>query len=245
MSRILTYADTGLGSLEQHTDWEPSGGTGVYRRRLLIWKNFTRRDRHCNLILFLDGQNLFEAAPMPRTLHWAAEKRFSQCDKPLLIAAIPASSRRYSEYVGWSQEPGHYSPAGASHASFLVKSVLPYLHSLYPNARVRGLVGASAGGVAALYTGWKHPGVFPSVGCLSAGRHYFEELLESFPGIPAPKVYLSCGNRGMDAAFRQSNREFARALRRRGCEVLSRLHQGDHSEPVWSRRLPDLLRFLL
>lgn len=245
MSRICLFPDNPHGTLERHTDWEPEGGTGVYRRRLLLWKNFTRSNRRADLLLFLDGQNLFETDHVGGPMNWSAERRFVEFDGPLLAVAVPASVRRYPEYVGWSHEPGHFSPAGASHARFLVESVLPYLQSLYPNARVRGLVGASAGGVASLFTGWAHPGIFPAVGCLSAGRHYFPELLDRFDGVPAKKVFLSCGNRGMDTAFQDSNRAFARALRVRGAEVRLRLHQGDHSEPVWSRRLPDLLNFLL
>lgn len=244
MSRISLYPETAYGGvLERHTAWEPRGGTGVYRRRLLLWRNFTRYNRRANLLVFLDGQNLFATAPEQENLHWHAEKHFSGCQEPLLVVAVPASRRRYPEYVGWSLE--HYHPAGASHAHFLVQSVLPYISSLYPNARLRALVGASAGGVAALYTAWSYPQLFPSVGCLSAGRHYFRELLERFEGMPAAKVYLSCGNRGMDAGFQDDNRELARALRVRGCQLRLRLHQGDHSEPVWSRRLPDLLDYVL
>ena len=244
VSRICHYPDAAYGGLlERHTEWEPSGGTGVYRRRLMLWKNFSRPNRRCNLLIFLDGQNLFETQHEGLNPHWSAEKHFAQCQEPLLVVAVPASRRRYSEYVGWSQE--HYHPAGPSHADFLVHSVLPYLHSLYPNARLRALIGASAGGVAALFTGWTYPGLFPGVGCLSAGRHYFGELLDRFEGAPARKVYLSCGNRGMDTMFQEPNRALARALKARGCQVLLRMHQGDHSEPVWSRRLPDLLNYFL
>lgn len=246
MSRISLYPQVAHGGIiERHTDWEPQGGSGVYRRRLVVWRNFARSNRHCRLLLFLDGQNLFETAhdgPIP---HWSAERHLSQIDEPLLVVAVPASRRRYPEYVGWSEEPGHYSSAGASHADFLVHSVLPYLYANYPNAKLRGLIGASAGGVAALYTGWCYPEVFPGIGCLSAGRHYFDELLDRFEGLPSPKVYLSCGNRGMDIDFIEQNRKFAADLRKRGAEIQLRLHQGDHSEPVWSRRLPDLLKFLL
>lgn len=244
MSRIWVYPETAYGgTLERHTEWEPKGGTGVYRRRLLLWKNFSRPNRRAHLLLFLDGQNLFQTGHVGNNPHWAAEKYLWKCQEPLLVVAIPASRRRYPEYVGWSQE--HYDHAGERHADFLVHSVLPYLWSLYPNTRLRALVGASAGGVAALYTAWCYPKLFPGVGCLSAGRHYFTELLERFEGGPAPKVYLSCGNRGMDSGFQTANRELAHALKARNCEVRLRLHQGDHSEPVWSRRLPDLLDFFV
>lgn len=244
MSRISSYGETAHGGLlERHTGWERPGGTGVYRRRLMLWRNFTHSRRKANLLVFLDGQNLFETAHRGPTPHWVGEKHFAACQEPLLVCAVPASRRRYPEYVGWSEE--HYHPAGAAHADFLVHAVLPYLLTLYPNLRLRALVGASAGGVAALYTGWSYPELFPGVACLSAGRHYFQELLDRFPGLPAPCLYLSCGNRGMDAGFVEENRRFARSLEQRGAQVRLRLHQGDHSEPVWSRRLPDLLSYFL
>lgn len=235
--------DQDLGIVERHTDWEPEGGSGVYRRRLMLWRNFRRSNRKCSLLLFLDGQNLLETGHQGSSPSWSAEHYFSKCSKPLLVAAIPASCHRYPEYVGWSNE--HYSATGAKHASFIVRAVIPYLHSIYPNAMLKALVGSSAGGVAALYTAWSYPRVFPGVACLSAGRHYFSELLARFEGLPAPKIYLSCGNQGMDFDFQQANQEFASALKARGALLKLYLHQGDHSEPVWSRRLPSILKFFI
>lgn len=246
MSTIHSYPDLGLGFLERHTQWEPEGGTGVYRRGLYVWRNFVPRWTPCDLLLFLDGQNLF-AAPQTsdKALHWHGEKRLAQWDRPLVAIGIPASRRRYPEYIGWSREPGHYSPSGDRHAAFLVNFVLPYVKSLYPRARVKGLVGASAGGVAALYTGWLYPKAFPTIACLSAGRHYFSELVARFAGRPAPRIYLSCGDRGMDRGFVLDNKRFALALKARDIQLRCRWHRGDHSEGVWSRRIPDLLDFAL
>lgn len=246
MSTIYAYPDEDLGYLERHTQWEPEGGTGVYRRSLLFWKNFTRRSTPCDLLLFLDGQHLFDAwRSSERAPCWNAEKKLSKWEEPLLVVGIPASKRRYPEYIGWSTEPGHYSSSGDRHAIFLIDFVIPYIKSLYPRARIKGLIGASAGGVAALYTGWLYPRAFPTIACLSAGRHYFSELLDQFERRPARRIYLSCGNRGMDRDFLIQNKRFAAALKARGAEVRSRWHQGDHSEKVWGRRLPDLLDFTL
>lgn len=171
--------------------------------------------------------------------------RFHKWERPLLVVGVPASKRRYPEYVGWSFEPGHFSKSGARHADFLVHAVLPYIKSRFSRARLKGLIGASAGGVAALYTGWRYPRRFPMIGCLSAGRHYFGELLSQFEGLPAERIYLSCGDQGMDAGFLPDSKMFAAQLKQRGAELQTRWHRGDHSEPVWSRRIPDLLRFSL
>ena len=244
--RIVPYPEVPFGTLEQHTRWEPSGGTGVYRRSLFMWRNFSGRWTPCDLMIFLDGQNLFAEPKVSRQPHWSGESRFSKWPHPLLVVGVPASKKRYQEYVGWSQEPGHYSPSGHRHAVFLAEYVIPYIRSCFPRARLKGLVGASAGGVAALYTGWSYPKLFPSVACLSAGRHYFSELLQAFPGTPAKRIYLSCGDSGMDREFLDDNKDFASALKKRCPErLLCRWHRGDHSEPVWSRRIPGLLTFAL
>lgn len=244
-SRVQLLNKSEQGTLERHTAWEPAGGSGVYRRGLLVWRNFHRKYEPCDVLVFLDGQNLFleTAAGAPQA--WAAASRFSRRDEALLVVAVPATRKRYQEYVGWSHAPGHYSASGQAHAHFLTHELLDYIRLLHPRSRLKGLAGASAGGVAALYAAWMNPGKFPAVACLSAGRHYFDELLESFPGVPAPRTYLSCASRGMDAGFRAQNQRFAKTLRRRGGDVLLRLHRGDHSERTWGRRLPDLLRFFL
>jgi len=246
VSTIYTYPDEDLGYLERHSQWEPEGGTGVYRRSLFVWKNFTQRWTPCDLLLFLDGQHLFGAArESEKAPTWHAEKKLANWEYPLVVVGIPASRRRYPEYIGWSNEPGHYSSSGERHAAFLVDFVVPYLKSLYPRARLKGLIGASAGGVAALYTGWLYPRAFPTIGCLSAGRHYFPELLERFERRPARNIYLSCGDRGMDREFIHQNKWFAAEMKARGANVRARWHRGDHSERVWGRRLPDLLNFFL
>ncbi len=245
MHRIVTLVSQGTESLEHHTGWEPPGGSGVYRRRLLLWRNFTNRRRRCKILLVLDGQAFFAFGQPESRQHWRAEERLKKCSSPLVVCAIPASQKRYEEYVGWSLEPGHYSPSGARHAQFLVEAVLPYLTTYFPRAELSGLIGSSAGGVAALYAGWSNPSVYPALACLSAGRHYFRELLNRFEGLPAPRVYLSCGDRGMDRGFVQENKFFANRLKARGCEVTLHLHQGEHCETVWGRRIPSLLNHFL
>lgn len=244
--KVFTYPEYEGEILEKHSGWEPEGGTGVYRRSLFLWRNFRPRWTSCDLLIFLDGQNLFESTQTFDRLHWSGEQQFGKWEGPLLVVGVPASKRRYPEYIGWSQEPGHYSRSGDKHAAFLVDYVVPYLKACFPRARLRGLIGASAGGVAALYTGWRYPKVFPTIGCLSAGRHYFAELLEMFDGVPAKKIYLSCGDRGMDREFLPESKLFAAALKaRKKADILCRWHRGDHSEPVWSRRIPDILKFTL
>ncbi len=246
MSLVTILKSAAGWRLEQHTKWEPPGGSGVYRRRLLVWSNVLDRRRCCRILVCLDGQNVFAFGKSLGEPHWSGEEQLSKYAPPnTVFCAFPASSRRYQEYVGWSLEPGHYSPSGERHAEAVMSSLLPYLLRRFPRGRVCGLLGASAGGVAALYTGWRFPGRLPAVACLSAGRHYFGELLTRSPGLPSERIFLSCGDSGMDREFVEQNRWFAKKLRQRGAEVDLVLHRGEHTESVWGRRLPRLLERLL
>lgn len=246
-------ADSSQGLIYQHYNFEDDK-TGLVRRRLLVYlpPGYSRRLRY-PVIYFLDGQNVFDL-PGAREGGWKMERAMERLLRqevigPAIMVAVCNSRFRMREYVGWSEEPGHFHPNGALHARYLVETVKPYVESLY-STRSRwtdhSLVGASAGGVAALYTAWSHPAVFYSVGCLSAGRHYFRELLQRFADDePTFRLFLSCGDRGMDRAFRRATMVFYRAMKRRGVEVSRRLHGGDHSERTWARVAPYLLRFLL
>ena len=243
MTQIKQIETRGLGILERHTQWGAPRSTGLYNRRLLVWKNFQGKTSSCQVLVVLDGQNLFRNGPEQQFASWDGEDCFSMATEPLLVVAVPASRRRYQEYVGWSREPGHYSISGEKHAEFLVGSVLNYIERSYPESRLAGMIGASAGGVAALYTAWRYPHLFPALACLSAGRHYFQELLALFPKIPSQRIYLSCGDQGMDCEFILANAQFTQSLLARGGQVRLELHSGDHSETTWSARLPKVLRY--
>ncbi len=234
---------SGQGTLESHYGFERKA-PGILRRRVYVYQNRIDRRRKLPLVIVLDGQHLFEAtAPM---VSWRAERACDARQTPFLLVGFPSSTQRYPEYIGWSQKEGHTFEAAQNFRIYLVKHLLPYLKKRYRVDPERVyLLGASAGGVAALYCAWRHPGVFEAVGCLSAGRHYYPELLRTFKKAPPFRLYLSCGDRGMDRGFRSQTRNFAKALTKRGADVRLKLHAGDHSERTWSRRLPRVLDFFL
>lgn len=239
----MELSHSGQGILEAHYGFETEA-PGILRRRIYVYQNRFDRRRKLPLVIALDGQHLFEAtAPM---VSWRAESTCDNRKRPFLLVGFPSSTQRYPEYIGWSKKEGHTYPAAQAFRYYLVEQLLPYLAEYYriDHDRVY-LMGASAGGVAALYSAWRHPEVFDAVACLSAGRHYYLELLRTFKEPPPFRLYLSCGDRGMDRGFRPQTRNFARALTKRGAKVRLRLHSGDHSERTWARRLPGVLDFFL
>ena len=240
------------GRLYAHYGFE-SCPPGVRRRRIYVYlpaAYFLER-RRFPVMLVLDGQNALgiqceRSWNLPQVMERLAAR--DQIAPPVLVG-IAHSGQRLSEYVGWSEEPGHFHPAGDLHRRYLVEHVLPYVEERYRLNRRRSarfITGASAGGVAALYTALRHPELFSGVGILSAGRHYFAELERRYlaGSPPRARIFISCGTRGMDEELHPFTRAFVKQLKASGAEYRAVTRSGaSHHERFWSAVLPDLLRY--
>lgn len=244
----------GEGSLWAHYGFE-SGPTGLRRRRVLVYlpPGYSERKRY-PVVYLLDGQNVFDQ-PDARGGGWQINLAMDRLldegiIRPALLVAVCHSDQRLREYCGWSEDPDYEHRLGDLHAQFLVETVKPYIDATYPTRpgqSYTSVAGASAGGVAALYSALRYPKVFSKVGCMSAGRHFFRELMARFPRPPANlSVFLSCGTEGMDTEFLPLNRSFRQSLVRRGLKTELRVGRDEaHDEGAWSRMVYALLRFFL
>ncbi len=242
----------GEGSLWAHYGFE-HGPSGLRRRRLLVYTppGYTESRRYPVLYL-LDGQNVFDQ-PNARGGGWRINLAMDRllADKiilPGILVAVCHSDQRLREYCGWSDDEAYEHRLGDIHADYLVDTVKPFIDRNYatrPNRANTSIAGASAGGVAALYTTLRHPKVFARAGCMSAGRHFFKELLEKFPRPPSNlQIFLSCGTEGMDTDFLRLNRSFRQAMVRRGVTTELRVGRDEaHDEAAWSRMVYYLLRW--
>lgn len=94
---------------------------------------------------------------------------------PIVVVGIHSLNSRSSDMVPYfdsfvDENFGTYSPRAAKHASFIVKQLLPYLESKYKISNEpegRAIMGASFGGLHALWVGAKYPEVFSTIGALS------------------------------------------------------------------------------
>lgn len=240
------------GRLFSHYGFEV-GSPGVRRRRIYVYQPvdyFEHPRRRFPVLYVLDGQNVLDQSQERAwKLTFAVEKLAQKAAiRTPLVVGIPHSSARLAEYVGWSHEPNHYHPAGDKHRSYVVDQVVPCIERNYRTSkRDRVIAGASAAGVAALYVGLSHPDIFPGVGVFSAGRHYFHELAERFFPTSAPKckIFLSCGDRGMDEELCPYSKAFASRLRHQHAEFRYRHRPGaSHHERFWTAVLPDFLKYM-
>jgi len=238
------------GQLWSHYGFEP-GPTGVRRRKLLIYlpSSYSPRRRQ-QVVYLLDGQNAF-GLPGAAGGGWKAELVLEELLAgrevgPTVLVGVCHSNRRYAEYLGWTETPDYPAdPAADRFSTYLAEVVRPYVESLI-KVRSQFLVGCSAGGVAALYTAFRHPRYYSGVASLSAGRGFYQILLDRYipEKLPFP-VFLSCGGRGMDREFEEESGEFAQELDSRGDIRYRHDPRASHHEKAWARILPECFSFLL
>lgn len=167
-----------------------------------------------------------------------------------VVAALTDATDRLREYAG---DPRH--------ATFLAEELLPALEQRYrlaAGAADRGLMGASFGAVASLYTAWRYPRSFgrlllqsgsfvaPRADGRRRGPEFqpvvaFTQLFRTRPSRVTDRVYVSCGS---FEPLARHNRDLVEQLNAAGMEVSYRETQDGHNWENWRDRLGEGLSFL-
>lgn len=169
--------------------------------------------------------------------------------RPILVAFIDGHDR--------NREFG----ADPRHPTYVVQELLPQIEARYriiDGPRGRGLMGASFGGVASLYTAWTHPGVFGHL-LLQSGSFVFTDVgghgrgplwdpvvgfVNAFRRDPAridAQVFQSCGTFESLIAY---NRALVPVMRQAGLAVRFREAHDGHNWIAWRDQLRDGLTWL-
>ena len=179
-------------------------------------------------------------------------------------ASIPGVAHpvnaRTAEYLPWpdSTEPEVPDPRGADYPGFVIDEIMPLIAGRFrvrEGAEHTGIGGSSYGGIAALNTVLRRPGVFGMLYLESTPLFLFNRrLLDEARGQttwPAA-VYVGVGTResddpavlraaaGVQEAFTAIVRERAPATR----TLLNVIHGATHRPAAWRARLPAALAFL-
>ena len=142
-----------------------------------------------------------------------------------------------------------------------MEDVLPALEARFriaEGASNRGLMGASFGGVASLWTAWNYPGVFGKL-MLQSGSFVFTDVgghgrgplwdpvvafvnqFRGDPGRVAAQVYMSCGTFESLIAY---NRALVPVMQQSGLRVRFRESQDGHNWIAWRDQLRGGLTWL-
>jgi enterochelin esterase family protein len=205
-----------------------------------------RRNRQYPLLVVHDGIDYLNFASLGTVL----DNLIHNLEIPQMIVALTQSPDRLTEYA-----------ADERHADFVAEDLLGFMEKEYPviqQPRARGLMGASFGGVATLHAAWRHPGRF---GCLllQSGSFAFSDLghhqrppvfdpvvefMNTFrqdPGVPAEKIYMSCG---IYESLIYENRSLVPLLQRQNLELRFEEARDAHNWENWRDRLQNGLSWL-
>lgn len=121
------------------------------------------------------------------------------------------------------------------------------------NPAKTALLGASMGGLAAIYGVIQKPNFFNTA--LSFSPHWViggdalaEKMMNQFPAPGNHKLWMSRGTKGLDAKYEQSQKIADQRIRSRGYSdgqnlITKVLKRGAHSNATWARYVPGALDF--
>jgi enterochelin esterase family protein len=205
-----------------------------------------RRTRRYPLLIVHDGFDYLRYANLQSVL----DNLIQRLEIPPLVAAFTQSPQRLEEYAGHD-----------GHAEFVAREIPDLLARSFPlhaSAAARGLVGASFGAVASLHAAWRHPGTFGRL-VLQSGSFAFSDIghhrrpptfdpvarfVNAFrrrPGLPAERMYLSCG---IYESLIYENRSLVPLLRQHGIEVRYEEVRDGHNWENWRDRMQSALTWL-
>jgi enterochelin esterase family protein len=205
-----------------------------------------REHRRYPLLIVHDGEDYLRYASLKIVL----DNLIHRLEIPPMIVALIDSTRRLERFA-----------ADNAHAQWLTQELVPALEQRYPLLRrsdSRALMGASFGGVAALHTAWRHPGVYGKL-LLQSGSFAFSDIgdhrrgplfdsvvqfvneLRENPGRPSSKVFLSCGTY---ESLIYENRSMVPLLQASGMDVRFVEARDGHNWENWRDRLREGLSWL-
>ncbi|AFY68169.1 alpha/beta hydrolase [Geitlerinema sp. PCC 7407] len=217
-------------------------------------------DQRFPVLYLFDGQNVFSHPESAVYDTWCANTTLERLVaegsiRPWIIVAIDHLPNRLEEYSPW------IGGRGPQCAEFVVHHLKPYIDQHFrtlPEAPWTGILGASMGGLMALYLGRRFPEIFGRIGGLSPALMWGGGQMFQFWDRHTrhwSKIALHVGSQeqysfyGVWLDYVPITQDFYRHLRGLGYgdhEVRFSLAEGDiHHETAWQRRLPEILRWLL
>lgn len=205
-----------------------------------------RETRRYPLLIAHDGMDYIRYANFQAVL----DNLIHRLEIPPMIVVLTQASDRLREYA-----------ADPRHAAFIVEDVLPFVEKnwpLMPQINQRGIMGASFGAVASLYTAWTYQETFGrlllqsgSFAFTDIGKHQrgpafdpivpFVNAFRDNPGKPAEKMYISCGTY---ESLIYENRSMVPLLQGQGMVVKYVEARDGHNWENWRDRLREGLSYL-
>jgi enterochelin esterase family protein len=219
--------DVPPGSVTRHVIWTGSMDLVIGRKRT-VYLYQPPVTRPVPLVVVWDGVDYLRRAHLPVIVdNLIAQGRI----RPLALALVQNAGRARSVEYSCSDPT----------LGFLTQSVLPLarsnLHLTDPQRGDYGVLGASMGGLMALYTGLRLPHIFSHVLSQSGsfgGDEYEPVVYELIRYAPVKPVNIWMGVGAYDFTdIITGNRSMLGALQERGYTVAFRRNNAGHNYPAW------------
>jgi enterochelin esterase-like enzyme len=225
-----------------------------YTRDVKVWlpaSYYKNPGKRYPVLYAQDGQNIFA----PNSVN-GGEWRMDEVSDSLMcahktsefiIVGIDNTKDRWVEYSG--------TPEGMAYINFIIHNLKPFIDAHFrtkPDRANTAAIGSSMGGLISFYMVWLHPEIFSKAACLSSGfdyddGHIVDTVAISTKKIPGTRLYLDCGDQGLDKYFLPDNNRMNALLEKKHAEVklMYKIYKGaTHNEYAWAKRLAVPLTFL-
>lgn len=204
-------------------------------RKLYLYQPDTTNP--CPLVIVLDGRDYLTRGRITNIVDSLIDAGRIQ---PLALALIPSTKARFVEYA-----------CNDNTTSFINQQVIPLaqthlnLVDIDKNPGAFCILGASMGGMMALYSAMRFPAVYGKVISQAGAFHMFEEdysifeMVEHYP-IPPIKVWMGIGR--YDFLY-QTNQRMRNLLNSKGYNLVYQEVNGGHNFTTWRNDLPQALEY--
>lgn len=187
---------------------------------ILIPESCKNQSKSCKLVIFHDGQNLFDDSLSFSGSSWrlgeTVHKAISNNEiEPLVVVGIWNNEKRLGEYMpenpiatttgniteNWFTKAYDVEISSNKYLRFIVEELIPYLYNEFPEIdpdKKTSILGSSMGGLISAYAVCEYSEIFDGAGCLSsswtvAGQTFVEYLKHHLPSPEAHKFYFDFG----------------------------------------------------
>jgi predicted alpha/beta superfamily hydrolase len=224
------------------------------KRRVWVYlpPDYATAKKRYPVLYMHDGQNLFdnESSSFGEwQLDEALNNLFNQGDYGCIVIGIDhGGAKRQDEYSPW-KNPEYGGGEGAQYLDFVVKTLKPYVDSVYrtlPGCETTGIAGSSMGGLISMYAITERPEVFCRAGVFSPA-FWFADHVRSHPKRQPGKVYFLAGGNEPDYVetdiIKVGNAMLSAGYMPQDIN-LTVPPDGQHSEWFWRREFPAAYRWM-
>lgn len=227
-------------------------------------KDYASTNETYPVLYMHDGQNVFFKDDSAHNMIWDVAHHLANDNTlPKMIVVALSSAKgtdRLAEYgpYKFTFDENTHGGKGDIYASYLVNELKPYIDDTYrtkPEAEYTAIMGASMGGYISLYIASKYPDVFARTASLSGSfflaKNHFLNHLKKSDLTTLKKVYIDTGDDEVAGGDQEdyvfSNMDIYNYLRTvlpPNKLMFDVIAGGKHNENAWSKRFPDVLKFL-